>query len=33
MVDLYRFLADHQVQYERYDHPAVYTVADVKRLV
>ena len=33
MVDLYRFLADHQVEYERYDHPAVYTVADVKRLV
>ncbi len=33
MVDLYQFLADHQVQYERYDHPAVYTVADVKRLV
>lgn len=33
MVDLYRFLADHQIQYERYDHPAVYTVADVKRLV
>jgi Ala-tRNA(Pro) deacylase len=33
MVDLYRFLADHHVEYERYDHPAVYTVADVKRLV
>ena len=33
MVDLYRFLTDHQVAYERYDHPAVYTVADVKRLV
>lgn len=33
MVDIYRFLADHQIYYERYDHPAVYTVADVKRLV
>jgi Ala-tRNA(Pro) deacylase len=33
MVDLYQFLADHQVEYQRYDHPAVYTVADVKRLV
>jgi len=33
VVDLYQFLADHQVAYQRYDHPAVYTVADVKRLV
>ena len=33
MVDLYRFLADHHIDYERYDHPPVYTVADVERLV
>jgi Ala-tRNA(Pro) deacylase len=33
MVDLYRFLADHHIEYERYDHPAVFTVEDVKRLV
>ena len=33
MVDLYQILAEHQIEYERYDHPAVYTVEDVKRLV
>ena len=33
MVDLYQFLAGHKIEYERYDHPAVYTVDDVKRLV
>ncbi len=33
MVDLYQILADHRIEYERYDHPAVYTVEDVKRLV
>ena len=33
MVDLYQILAEHQIEYERYDHPAVYTVKDVKRLV
>jgi len=33
MVDLYQFLARHKIEYERYDHPAVYTVDDVKRLV
>jgi len=33
MVDLYQFLARHKIEYERYDHPAVYTVEDVKRLV
>ena len=33
MVDLYRFLADHQIEYQRYDHPAVFTVEDVRRLV
>jgi Ala-tRNA(Pro) deacylase len=33
MIDLYRFLADHDIGYERHDHPPVYTVADVERLV
>ncbi len=33
MVDVYRFLTDHHIEYERHDHPAVYTVADVQRLV
>jgi hypothetical protein len=33
MVDLYQILAAHHVEYERYDHPAVYTVEDVRRLV
>ena len=33
MVDLYRFLADHHIEYEKYDHPAVFTVEDVRRLV
>ena len=33
MVDLYKILAVNDIEYERYDHPAVYTVEDVKRLV
>ena len=33
MVDLYQILAEHHITYQRYDHPAVYTVEDVKRLV
>ena len=33
MADLYQMLAEHCIEYERYDHPAVYTVEDVKRLV
>ena len=33
MVDLYQILAEHHIEYERFDHPAVYTVEDVKRLV
>lgn len=33
MADLYQILADHHIEYERYDHPAVYTVEDVKRRV
>jgi len=33
MADLYQFLADHLIEYERHDHPPVYTVEDVNRLV
>ncbi len=33
MPDIYRFLSEHHVAYERHDHPPVFTVADVHRLV
>jgi Ala-tRNA(Pro) deacylase len=33
MVAFYKFLADHQVKFERHDHPPVFTVEDVNRLV
>ncbi len=33
MVDFYQFLADHDIEYERHDHPPVYTVAEAERLV
>jgi len=33
MVAIYKFLADHQIKYERHDHPPVFTVEDVNRLV
>ena len=33
MLDIYQFLANNQIEYERHDHPPVYTVADVERLV
>jgi len=33
MIDFYKFLADYQIEYERHDHPPVYTVEDVNRLV
>jgi Ala-tRNA(Pro) deacylase len=33
MPDVYQFLADHHIDYQRHDHPPVYTVADVERLV
>lgn len=33
MADLYQFLDANQIEYERHDHPPVYTVADVERLV
>ncbi len=32
MQNLYQFMEKHKIQYERYDHPPVYTVEDVKRL-
>lgn len=33
MVAFYKYLADHEIGYERYDHPPVFTVEDVNRLV
>jgi Ala-tRNA(Pro) deacylase len=33
MTDIYKFLDDHRIEYERHDHPPVYTVEDVNRLV
>ncbi|MFC1515927.1 prolyl-tRNA synthetase associated domain-containing protein [Thermodesulfobacteriota bacterium] len=33
MIDFYKFLADHRIEYERHDHPPVFTVDDVNRLV
>jgi Ala-tRNA(Pro) deacylase len=33
MSDVYQFLAENHIEYERHDHPPVYTVADVERLV
>ena len=33
MDDFYQFLADHKIEYERHDHPAVYTVEESDRLV
>jgi len=33
MVDIYRFLAENNIAYERHDHPAVYTVAEAELLV
>lgn len=33
MTDIYKFLADHNIAYERCDHPPVFTVEDVHRLV
>lgn len=32
-MDIYRFLADNDIDYERCDHPPVYTVEQAKRLV
>ena len=33
MTDIYQFLADNHIGYQRHDHPPVFTVADVERLV
>ena len=33
MTDIYQFLDNHQIEYERHDHPPVYTVEDVNRFV
>ena len=32
MVDTYRFLAENEIAYERYDHPAVFTCEEANRL-
>lgn len=32
-MDFSQWLADHDIEYEQYEHAAVFTVADVKRLV
>lgn len=32
-MDIYTFLDQHHITYERYDHPAVYTVEEAQRLV
>jgi Ala-tRNA(Pro) deacylase len=31
-MDIYQFLADHQIECEQFEHPPVYTIADVQRL-
>ena len=33
MSDFHQFLADNGIEYERHDHPAVYTVEEASRLV
>lgn len=33
MSDFYRFLEKNRIQYERHDHPPVYTVEEARRLV
>jgi len=32
-MDIYQFLADHSIEYERHDHPPVYTCEEALRLV
>jgi len=32
-MDIYQFLADHDIEYERHDHPAVFTCEQAERLV
>ncbi|OQY57538.1 MAG: aminoacyl-tRNA deacylase [Desulfobacteraceae bacterium 4572_88] len=33
MTDIYQYLDDHDIRYERHDHPPVFTVEDVNWLV
>lgn len=33
MTDIYRYLDEHGIGYERFDHPAVYTVDQVEALI
>jgi Ala-tRNA(Pro) deacylase len=33
MTDIYQFLADHDIAYERHDHPPVFTTEEANRLV
>ena len=33
MIDLYKLLAEHDIEYECYDHPAVFTVDEAQRMV
>ena len=33
MSDLYKFLADHAIDYEKHEHPPLYTVEDVKKWI
>ena len=33
MTDFFKFLDEHDIAYERHDHPAVYTVEEADRLV
>ena len=32
-MDVYRFLESHRIRFERFDHEAVFTVEEVKRLI
>ncbi|MCP4351184.1 MAG: prolyl-tRNA synthetase associated domain-containing protein [Desulfobacterales bacterium] len=32
MADIYKLFAEHGIEYDRYDHPPVFTVQDVKQL-
>ena len=32
-MDIYQFLAEHDIEYERHDHPAVFTCEEAERLV
>ena len=32
VMDIYRFLAEHRISYDRYDHPAVFTCEQADRL-